>query len=143
MSDLDMTIKEYLDKRNNNVAKLFINSRYYVQIVYNKINNNVVICNLCNYKHNLIKKLNDDNMVITLETNVVNVYNYARNIMKDYINSKDKYHAQNEFDKLNVKHYGLKMNKNTDRDIIEWLSQKDNLQGYIKKLIRKDIIRNS
>lgn len=48
-----------------------------------------------------------------------------------------------EWDKKNRIQYNIRFNVNTDRDIIEWLSQKDNLQGYIKKLIRKDIIRNS
>lgn len=140
MANLDMTIKDYFAEKNSLVIKLFINARYYVKLVYDK-NNNIIICNLYNHKQDLIKKLND-NMIITLQTSVLEVYEYALGVMRDYINSKPKYQAQNDFDKINVKHYGLKLNKNTDSDIVEWLAQKDNLQGYFKKLIRKDIIRN-
>lgn len=35
----------------------------------------------------------------------------------------------------------LKLNDRTDADILEWLSQVGNKQGYIKELIRKDIAR--
>jgi hypothetical protein len=35
----------------------------------------------------------------------------------------------------------LKLNDRTDADILEWLSQVGNKQGYIKDLIRKDIAR--
>lgn len=43
------------------------------------------------------------------------------------------------YDKENVKGLYIKLNKNTDADLIEHLAQVDNVNGYIKKLIRADI----
>lgn len=49
-----------------------------------------------------------------------------------------------ELQKKYTKFYGLKLNSNTDPDIIEHLSSLDgSFQGYIKRLIREDIARNS
>lgn len=45
--------------------------------------------------------------------------------------------AQKE--KAYIRRYGLKYNIHTDADIIEWLSRKESIQGYIKQLIRADI----
>lgn len=47
--------------------------------------------------------------------------------------------ASAKYDYNNTKRISLKLNLNTDSDILEKLSQVDNVQGYIKKLIRKDI----
>lgn len=47
--------------------------------------------------------------------------------------------ASAKYDYNNTKRIALKLNLNTDSDILEKLSQVDNVQGYIKKLIRKDI----
>lgn len=47
-----------------------------------------------------------------------------------------------EWDKKNRVQFNIRFNVNADKDILEWLKGKENLQGYIKKLIRKDIIRN-
>lgn len=44
------------------------------------------------------------------------------------INSKDKF-----------KFIHLKLNKETDADVLEKLASVDSMQGYIKSLIRKDI----
>ena len=44
-----------------------------------------------------------------------------------------------KYDKENTVRLGLKLNKNTDMDILEWLSGIENRQGYIKALIREDI----
>ena len=44
-----------------------------------------------------------------------------------------------KYDKANTKSYRLKLNKKTDADIIAWLEQVPNKQGYIKELIRKDM----
>ena len=38
--------------------------------------------------------------------------------------------------------FGIKLNNNTDADIIEHLNKQENKQGYIKGLIRKDIAEN-
>lgn len=47
--------------------------------------------------------------------------------------------ASAKYDYNNTKRIALKLNLNTDSDILDKLSQVDNVQGYIKKLIRKDI----
>lgn len=46
-----------------------------------------------------------------------------------------KYVAQNKYDKLNTKHYGLKLNCKTDADIIFALTGKA-AQTEIKRLLR-------
>ena len=33
----------------------------------------------------------------------------------------------------------LRLNRNTDADIIEWLDGQDSVNGYLKELIRKDM----
>lgn len=47
--------------------------------------------------------------------------------------------AQQRWDKVNIRRIVLKLVRTTDADIIEHLENKDNMQGYIKDLIRKDI----
>lgn len=44
-----------------------------------------------------------------------------------------------KYDSTHTKQIKLKLNLETDKDIIEALDQVDNKQGYIKELIRKDI----
>lgn len=44
-----------------------------------------------------------------------------------------------EHDKLHAKRIYLKLNKDNDADILDWLEQQPNKQGYIKELIREDI----
>ncbi len=46
---------------------------------------------------------------------------------------------QERYDRLNTKQIKLKLNKRTDKDILDHLDTLDNRQGYIKELIRKDI----
>ncbi len=46
-----------------------------------------------------------------------------------------------KYDKANTVFFGLKMNRNTDADILEKLASVENKQGYIKKLIMEDIER--
>ena len=50
-----------------------------------------------------------------------------------------KRRASAKYDKANTKGIYLKLNKNTDADIIERLEESENVQGYIKTLIRKDM----
>lgn len=52
---------------------------------------------------------------------------------------KDKYMSQNKYDANNTRKFGLKLNKKTDKEIIEKLESVDSIQGYIKSLIRADI----
>ena len=44
--------------------------------------------------------------------------------------------AAAKYDKENTKAVKLKLNKNTDADILEYLETLDNVQGHIKMLIR-------
>jgi hypothetical protein len=46
--------------------------------------------------------------------------------------------ASLKYNQANVKQFKLALNKKTDADIIRILETKDNVQGYIKELIRKD-----
>jgi hypothetical protein len=47
--------------------------------------------------------------------------------------------AQARYDQANTKQVKMKLNRNTDADIIEKLESVPNIQGYIKDLIRADI----
>ncbi len=47
-----------------------------------------------------------------------------------------------KYDKENTKRVYIKLNKNTDSDILSYLDSKKNKQGYIKELIRKDMKPN-
>ena len=43
------------------------------------------------------------------------------------------------YDKANTKQVKFKFNLKTDADILDYLADKPNIQGYIKQLIRADI----
>lgn len=47
--------------------------------------------------------------------------------------------ASIKYNKTNVKQIKLNLNRKTDADIIDHLEAKDNVQGYIKELIRNDL----
>ncbi len=53
--------------------------------------------------------------------------------------SKAQLRAQAKYDKDNTVQIKLKLNKKTDADIISWLDDTSNKQGYIKELIRADL----
>lgn len=53
--------------------------------------------------------------------------------------SEAKKRANMKSDKKNAKYVTLKLNKNTDKDILEYLNTLDNKNGYLKNLIRQDI----
>ena len=57
--------------------------------------------------------------------------------------SKAQLRAQAKYDKENTVQLKLKLNKKTDSDIIKRLSEVDSKQGYIKELIRADILRDN
>lgn len=46
--------------------------------------------------------------------------------------------ASIKYDKANTVQKLLKLNKKTDKDILDWISGK-NFQGYVKALIRDDM----
>lgn len=45
--------------------------------------------------------------------------------------------AQQRYDRENTVFVGLKLNKKTDKDIIEILSKVPNKQGFIKKILKE------
>ena len=47
--------------------------------------------------------------------------------------------AIRKYDAANTRQIHLKLNLKTDAQMIAWLDQKDNVQGYIKDLIRSDM----
>lgn len=49
--------------------------------------------------------------------------------------------ASYKYDKKNTKRISLKLNLATDADILKKLESEKNVQGYIKKLIRSDILK--
>lgn len=57
--------------------------------------------------------------------------------------SKAQLRAQEKYDKANTVQITLKLNKKTDKDIIDYLSDCDNKQGVIKALIRLEILRDN
>lgn len=50
--------------------------------------------------------------------------------------------ASEKYDAANTVQVKIKLNKNTDADVIEKLDKSGNKQGYIKGLIREDIKKN-
>lgn len=53
--------------------------------------------------------------------------------------ASSKYSRQEKYDAVNTRVVKLKLNRNTDKDILEKLESTGNMQGYIKELIRKDL----
>ena len=56
-----------------------------------------------------------------------------------YKNKEKRKAYQSRWCKDNTKGIYLKLSKTTDADILSWLSDHTNKQGYIKELIRADI----
>lgn len=52
------------------------------------------------------------------------------------------YSAQQKYAKTHTRQIGFVLNTKTDKDILDWLDEKPNKQGYIKGLIRDDIEKN-
>lgn len=49
--------------------------------------------------------------------------------------------ATPQYDRENTRRINLKLNKKTDDDIIRHLESQENIQGYLKQLIREDMKR--
>lgn len=47
--------------------------------------------------------------------------------------------AVRKYDKAHTKQFLLKLNLQTDADIIDWFADLENVQGYIKELVRRDM----
>ena len=45
----------------------------------------------------------------------------------------------NQYEKENLRQIRLKINRKTEPELIEWIEQQENIQGYIKRLIREDM----
>ena len=58
---------------------------------------------------------------------------------KNLTDAKKK--AIRKYDEANTKQVHLKLNVKTDADILDHLKNQENVQGYIKKLIREDMGR--
>lgn len=54
-----------------------------------------------------------------------------------------KYERQMRYDAKNTRMIRVKLNLNTDKDILAKIDSLDNIAGYIKELIRKDIGRGN
>lgn len=50
-----------------------------------------------------------------------------------------KREAIKRYDAKNTKQIHMKLNLNTDAELLEWLAKQDSIQGYIKSLIKKDM----
>lgn len=50
--------------------------------------------------------------------------------------------AQARWDRENIRRVVLKLVRTTDADILEWMESKENMQGYLKNLIREDMKRS-
>ena len=47
--------------------------------------------------------------------------------------------AKAKYDAKTAKYYSMKLNQNTDRDMIEYLEKQGSIQTYLKRLIREDM----
>lgn len=56
-----------------------------------------------------------------------------------YKNKETQKKYQDEWSKKNTKGIYIKLCKSTDADILSWLEDQGNKQGYIKELIRADM----
>ena len=64
-----------------------------------------------------------------------------REVQRDY-EKRTGYAAVKKYQASNIQQMTLKFNKNTDQDILEKLNTVPSKQGYVKKLIRKDISKS-
>ncbi len=61
----------------------------------------------------------------------------------DYRKHLERKVAKARYAEEHIKPFSLKLNDNTDQDILAWLAGLDNKQGTIKRLIRDEIQRSS
>ena len=43
------------------------------------------------------------------------------------------------YEKENIRQIRLKINRKTEPELLEWIEEQENIQGYIKRLIREDM----
>lgn len=65
-----------------------------------------------------------------------------KEIQADYL-KRTGYSANKKYDKEKTKVVPIRLVISTEQDIIQRLESVENKSGYIKKLIREDIVKNS
>lgn len=70
---------------------------------------------------------------------VINHYTAITRLRGCNMATKAQSRASAKYDKTHTKGIYLKLNKETDADIIDYLKEVDNVQGLIKELIRRHI----
>lgn len=88
----------------------------------------VLECDFRNSRH-VDVTLEDAIMVLELQDSIID--------QEEKMDSRTR--ANLRYQKKNIKQMKLDLNRNTDSDIIDFLDQCKNKQGYIKKLIREDM----
>ena len=48
----------------------------------------------------------------------------------------------NQYEKENIRQIRLKINRKTEPELLEWIEKQGNIQGYIKRLIKRDMEEN-
>ena len=51
--------------------------------------------------------------------------------------------AKTRYDAKTARYFSLKLNRNTDGELIDHLEQQESVQAYIKRLIREDMKRTA
>lgn len=57
------------------------------------------------------------------------------------ITSESQIKAQAKYDRQNTVRFSLKLDIQTDKDVIQWIRKQKSMQGAIKQLIRNEISR--
>ena len=65
------------------------------------------------------------------------VYAQGRLWSKESFESYRKY--QNQYNKEHYRQIVIRLNNETDKELIDWLSSQENLAGYIKQIAREDM----
>lgn len=57
----------------------------------------------------------------------------------EYKTTEAQRRARNKYNKKMIRNLTVSLNRKTDYDIIVFLENKENIGGYIKKLVRRDM----
>lgn len=57
----------------------------------------------------------------------------------EYKTTESQRRARNKYNKKMIRNLTVSLNRKTDDDIIVFLENKENMGGYIKSLVRKDM----
>lgn len=64
---------------------------------------------------------------------------YQQRKEREQMEEKDRKQYIEDWQRENIRRVVVKLNKTKDADIIEKIDRQDNVQGYIKRLIREDM----